>query len=134
MSKGGKKTEDFELGESNMQVPEKRVDPRAATRAVIVKVNGSQHQLFGLTRDISRSGMGLRTFAAFFTNPIDVGDRVRLEFRLPESGQDVECEAEVVWSGASDGGSDGMIRHGLRFTGIEPCIKEEIMARITERP
>lgn len=116
-----------------MKTPEKRAEPRTPTKAIMVRVNGQCHQVYGFARDISSSGMGLRTFTTSEPYPIEVGEKVILEFRLPDSGRDITCEAEAVWNAAPDGETYTIMHQGFRFTAVEPALEDEIRSWVGAR-
>jgi len=99
----------------------------------MVRVNGQYHQVYGFAKDISSSGIGIRTFTTSQPYPIDVGEKVRLEFRLPESGRDISCEAEVVWNRAPGGDTYTIMYQGFRFTAVDPAAHNEISTWVTGR-
>jgi uncharacterized protein (TIGR02266 family) len=46
-----------------------------------------------LTLNLSHGGVGIRT-----TSPLDAGTRLRVRFRLPGAGGDIDVEGRVAWS------------------------------------
>lgn len=62
-----------------------------------------------VTRNISHGGLGLRT-----TNPLDTGTAVRVRFRLPGGGKEIDAEALVAWT-------ERRVGMGLQFTGLQPA-------------
>jgi hypothetical protein len=97
-----------------------------STRAIMVRVDGKVHHVYGFARDISSSGMGMKTFNTLLSYPIDVGERVRLAFRLPDRGREIECDAEVVWNEASSGDRYEIMHQGFRFTGMRSSCADEL--------
>jgi uncharacterized protein (TIGR02266 family) len=56
-----------------------------------------------LTINVSKGGIGIRTM-----NPLPIGSKARVRFRLPGARQEIEAEARVAWS-------DRRIGMGLQF-------------------
>ena len=61
-----------------------------------------------VTTNVSTGGLAVRT-----TSPLEKGTLVKVRFRLPGTGKDVDAEADVVWT-------DSRWGMGLRFTKVEP--------------
>ena len=61
----------------------------------------------GLTLNISTGGLAVRT-----TSPLEVGAIVKLRFRLPKAGHEIEADACVAWA-------DRRVGMGLQFTRID---------------
>jgi len=106
--------------------PEKRVEDRVPTRAYPVKVIGECQRLYGYARDISRSGMQIRTFYLCESGPKKVGDTLKLEFRLPEKGISFDCDARVMWNFVPPDGPASMQLQGVMFEGITQSVKKKI--------
>jgi len=59
-----------------------------------------------LTLNVSRGGVAIRT-----TSPLDPGTAIKLRFRLPARGTDIDCEARIAWV-------DRRLGMGAQFTSI----------------
>jgi CheY-like chemotaxis protein len=59
-----------------------------------------------LTLNVSRGGLAIRT-----TSPLDPGTAIKLRFRLPSRGIDIDCEARIAWV-------DRRLGMGAQFTWI----------------
>lgn len=62
-----------------------------------------------LTLNISHGGLAIRT-----TNPLDMGTILKVRFRLPGAGKDVDTEGRVAWADRRTG-------MGLQFTKVAPA-------------
>lgn len=79
--------------ESQQPVADLRKNLRAPIIIQKVHLQTDQLTLFGYTKNISRSGMFIAT-----TRPVEPGDRLDLEFRLPHPlNANVRCSCEIVW-------------------------------------
>lgn len=67
-----------------------------------------------LTLNLGKGGMSIRTM-----NPLQVGSRPRLRFRLPGARREIEAESRVTWS-------DRRIGMGLQFEHLETLDQEAI--------
>lgn len=102
-----------------------RSEPRLRTGAHAVMIAGECHRTYGYARDLSRSGMQIRTFSLCESWPKPVGEDIRLEFSLPDKGVSFSCRAKVVWSRANDDiGSVSL--QGVRFEEIDPAVQSRI--------
>jgi uncharacterized protein (TIGR02266 family) len=61
-----------------------------------------------VTLNISRGGLAIRT-----TSPLEAGTAVKVRFRVPGTGRDLDADARVAWS-------DRRMGMGLQFTRVEP--------------
>jgi uncharacterized protein (TIGR02266 family) len=61
-----------------------------------------------VTLNISRGGLAVRT-----TSPLEPGTALKVRFRVPGTGRDVDADARVAWS-------DRRMGMGLQFTRLEP--------------
>jgi PilZ domain len=116
---------------SKTEIPggrERRGEPRRNTVSFLVKVSCVCDHVYGFSKDISRTGMKLRTFTTCFPNPTGVGEEVLLEFRLPKDGSEVRCSAQVVWSMMHPGGQFTSAIQGLRFSDLDHSLADEISA------
>jgi uncharacterized protein (TIGR02266 family) len=67
-----------------------------------------------LTLNVSRGGVAIRT-----TSPLNIGTRVKIRFRLPNSGRDIAADAKVAWT-------DRRLGMGLQFTRIDSADQTRI--------
>jgi uncharacterized protein (TIGR02266 family) len=67
-----------------------------------------------LTLNISRGGLAIRT-----TNPLAVGTKVKVRFRLPTSKKDIDAQALIAWT-------DRRIGMGVQFTKLADADQAEI--------
>ncbi len=105
-----------------------RSEPRLLTQAFKVKVVGDCQSMYGYARDISRSGMQIRTFSLLSPVPKEAGEKIHVEFHLPSKGEDIRlsCRARVVWNSVPPGGPKTITLQGIRFEDIEPEAQEKI--------
>lgn len=81
------------------------------TRKKFQVVFASEHEFVtAFTIDLGVGGLFLKT-----DQILDVGEKVYLEFNLPETQDLVEAEAEVRWIRMKGGKDDGM---GVKFTAL----------------
>ncbi len=106
---------------------EKRAFVRTPIQALPVKITGECARLYGYSRDISASGMQVRAFALCPDWPKAVGDRINIEFTMPDKGVDFSCKGEIVWKSVPKGAPSSMVLQGIRFVDLEP----EAHARIS---
>jgi type IV pilus assembly protein PilZ len=62
-----------------------------------------------LTLNVGQGGVAIRT-----TNPLDLGTKVTVRFRLPGAARDVDADGRVAWS-------EHRVGMGLRFTRLSPA-------------
>jgi uncharacterized protein (TIGR02266 family) len=67
-----------------------------------------------LTLNLSHGGVAIRT-----TSPLDAGTRLRVRFKLPGSGGDIDVEGRVAWSHRRVG-------MGIQFETIEAGCQAQI--------
>jgi uncharacterized protein (TIGR02266 family) len=67
-----------------------------------------------LTLNLSHGGVGIRT-----TSPLDAGTRVRVRFKLPGGGSDIEAEGRVAWS-------DRRVGMGVQFETVGAASQTQI--------
>ena len=106
---------------------DKRAETRAPIQALPVKITGECARLYGYSRDISASGMQVRAFALCPDWPKAVGDRISIEFEMPDKGVEFCCKGEIVWNSSPPGGPSSMVLQGIRFVDLSP----EAQARIS---
>lgn len=99
---------------------DKRTESRTPIQALPVKIAGECARLYGYSRDISASGMQVRAFALCPGWPKPVGERISIEFEMPDKGVDFSCKAEVVWNSVPPGGPSSMVLQGIKFVDLEP--------------
>lgn len=99
---------------------DKRTESRARIQALPVKITGECARLYGYSRDISASGMQIRAFALCPEWPKPVGDRICIEFEMPDKGVDFCCKGEIVWKAVPPGGPSSMVLQGVKFVDMEP--------------
>jgi CheY-like chemotaxis protein len=85
----------------------RRLSPRV-TLGVSVSYRVGNLIAAAVTLNISTGGLAIRT-----TSPIDGDAIIKVRFRLPNAGKDIEAETRVAWADERTG-------MGLRFTKIEP--------------
>ena len=106
---------------------DKRAESRIPVQALPVKITGECARLYGYSRDISASGMQVRAFSLCPDWPKPVGDRINIEFEMPDKGVDFSCKGEIVWKTVPDHRPESFVLQGIRFVDLEP----EAYARIT---
>jgi uncharacterized protein (TIGR02266 family) len=98
------------------------IERRRSTRTpVVVRVEyGTVDALFSeFTRDVNEGGLFVAT-----DTPLELEERVHLQFRLPGSTEPIRGTGRVVWTrDASDGEPAGM---GIRFEELEPSARARI--------
>jgi uncharacterized protein (TIGR02266 family) len=67
-----------------------------------------------LTLNLSHGGVGIRT-----TSPLEAGTRVRIRFKLPGAGVDIDAEGRVAWSHTRAG-------MGIQFETVDPASQAQI--------
>jgi uncharacterized protein (TIGR02266 family) len=67
-----------------------------------------------LTLNLSHGGVGVRT-----TSPLEAGTRVKLRFKLPGGGPDIEGEGRVAWS-------DRRVGMGIQFETVPAASQTQI--------
>jgi len=67
-----------------------------------------------VTLNLSRSGVAIRTLS-----PLDSTARARVRFRLPNTEEDVDAEARVIWS-------DARVGMGLEFEHLESADRSAV--------
>lgn len=120
-------TERFEGSEDYVvQNQNVRSEPRLRTGAYAVMITGECKRTYGYARDISKSGMQIRTFSLCDTWPKPVGEKIKIEFSIPNQDLHFSCLAKVVWNTAKDEDSRGMSLQGVVFEDIDPAVKARI--------
>lgn len=89
-----------------------RYNRRSSPRAVLgvsVSYRVANTIAAAVTLNISRGGLAIRT-----TSPLDGGALVKVRFRLPGAGREIDAEARVAWA-------ERRVGMGLQFTRIDPA-------------
>jgi uncharacterized protein (TIGR02266 family) len=95
---------------------DRRVGSRAPFKLDVNYRHGETY-LFSSTRDVSELGIFLVT-----DNPLPVATKLQLEFRMPDDGEKIVVDGEVVWiDPVGRGHEQGM---GIRF--IDPSAQIRI--------
>lgn len=108
---------------------EKRRDPRTLIK-IKIDYESEGAYLYSYSKDLSEGGIFIQT-----SNPLKVGERIKLKFILPELLEKVETWGEVAWvneGGGAEGVSEGM---GVRFVELESekaKLIEEVIHKIEE--
>ncbi len=116
------------VGQFTIPRLDKRLEPRASTTALAVRTVGDCQSIYGYARDISRSGMQIRTFSLCDSPPKEVGEQINILFRLPDKVKDIEfgCRATVMWNGVPPEGPDTVTLQGVKFRDIDPSSQDRI--------
>lgn len=104
----------------------KRSEPRVRTQALPVKISGGCKRLYGYSRDLSSSGMQVRVFSLCPDWPKQVGERIDLDFRVPEMEISLQCKAEIIWNCVPHTGHEKMVLQGMKFIDLPPEIKNQL--------
>jgi len=102
---------------------DKRTEFRAPVQALPVKITGECSRLYGYSKDISASGMQVRAFALCPGWPKPVGDRISIEFEMPDKGIGFSCKGEIVWKTVLQNGPEPFVLQGIKFVDLEPEAK-----------
>ncbi len=116
-----------------MAYAERRSVPRVKTNMMLVRVDGNCLHRYGYAKDVSCSGMKLRTFSTCTPDDIDMNGLLRIEFALPDKDITVACTAEPVWGEKLTGGVISTILQGVRFRDIDPSSQVEIYEWVVGR-
>lgn len=103
-------------GSLNMGV---RSEPRVQTQPFPVRIYGECQGAYGYVRDLSRSGMQIRTFKFCSNEPKHVGERIDIRFSLPGGGPELKCAAQVVWNRIPGEGPGSYNIQGVRIVDME---------------
>ena len=104
----------FKFMEDNKLKPNKRKKLRVPLLITKVKVEQTGKFFFGYAKNISKTGMFIQS-----VNPKEVGERFRLEFKLPKDTRTISCTAEVRWKRGYRPWEDHEPGMGLEFIEIE---------------
>ncbi|MCU0663842.1 MAG: PilZ domain-containing protein [Myxococcota bacterium] len=115
-----------DLDDKAPQTPENSADRRVGNRAPLkLDVNYRQGEtyLFSRTSDVSELGIFLVT-----EHPLPVATFLRLEFRMPDDGEKLLLDGEVVWVDSVGRSHErGM---GIRFITPSVQVKKRLSALI----
>lgn len=109
-----------------LEARDMREEQRLKTAPLAVRVVGECRRTYGYARDISPSGMQIRTFMLCDDWPKPVGERIRIEFSIPDKGFSISCGAKVMWERAPLDWSGSMLLQGVRFEDIDPALRERL--------
>jgi uncharacterized protein (TIGR02266 family) len=73
----------------------------------------------GLSLNVSAGGLAIRT-----TSPLEVGAVIKVRFRLPKGGREIEADARVAWA-------DRRVGMGLQFTRIDNADQAAVAAYVS---
>jgi len=105
---------------------DKRAASRARIQALPVKVTGECARFYGYSRDISTSGMQVRAFSHCPDWPKTVGDKIRIEFEMPDNSIEICCKGEIVWNDVPKHRSESFVLQGIKFVDLTPEAQERI--------
>ena len=71
-----------------------------------------------LTLNLSRGGIAIRT-----TNPLELGSKIKVRFRMPGSKRDIDAEGHVAWS-------DRRVGMGIQFDDIDDEARSAIQKMV----
>jgi len=91
----------------------RRASPRVAL-SVTVSLRVENVIASAVSANVSKGGLQLRTMT-----PQPVGRRLRVRFRLPGGGREIDAEATVAWSDARSG-------MGVQFDRLDPQAQTEL--------
>ena len=96
----------------------RRASPRVALNAPVSYRVGNTIAT-GLSLNVSTGGLAVRT-----TNPLDVGTCVKIRFRLPKGGHDIEADARVAWA-------EPRLGMGFQFTRLDAADRTALDTFVT---
>jgi len=105
---------------------DKRREPRVKTEPFKVNVVGECGKLYGYARDLSPSGMQVRTFRICDQLPKGIGNSMRVNFRVPQDDTEVECKARVLWSRTPSDCVTGVEVQGVEFVDLDEETRKSI--------
>lgn len=105
---------------------DKRSQPRVATEPLAVKIFGECQRTYGYIRDISRTGLQLRTFMFCSSEPKKVGEKISIEFAVPDCDLTIACRAEVVWNRTPEYGPQTLNIQGVSFVEIDDTVQQRL--------
>jgi c-di-GMP-binding flagellar brake protein YcgR len=117
---------EFDVRPNTATVADKRGEPRIKTSPFKVNVLGECGKLYGYARDLSASGMQVRTFRICDDLPKRAGNSMKINFRVPENDTKVECKARVLWSRTPSDCVSGVEVQGVEFVNLDEKVKRAI--------
>jgi hypothetical protein len=112
--------------EELLEVPRRRVVRVPLRLDVWSRFDPTAEPLLGSIVDISIKGMLLET-----AEPIEVGTKLDLSFRLPGDPTDLRVVAQVI---RQEAGEDGRARGGVEFVIVREAVRERIRAFVEGEP
>jgi PilZ domain-containing protein len=112
--------------EELLEVPRRRVVRVPLRLDVWSRFDATAEPLLGLIVDISVKGMLLET-----AEPIDVGTKLDLSFRLPGDPADLRVVAQVI---RQEEGEAGRARAGVEFVIVREAVRDRIRAFVEGDP
>jgi len=112
--------------EELLEVPRRRVVRVPLRLDVWSRSEATEEPLLGSIVDISVKGMLLET-----AEPIEVGTKLDLSFRLPEDPTDLRVVAQVI---RQEAGEEGRTRAGVEFVIVRAVVRERIRAFVEGEP
>jgi len=101
-----------------------RKEPRTRTKPFKVSVVGECGKLYGYVKDISASGLQVRTFKSCEDLPKRAGETITLALKLHGEAE-VQCRARIRWSRSPENVAGGVLMQGLEF--IEPSDEARVV-------
>jgi len=101
-----------------------RKEPRTRTKPFKVSVVGECGKLYGYVKDISASGMQVRTFKSCEGLPKRAGETIMLSLKLPGENE-VQCKARIRWSRSPEDVAGGVLMQGLEF--VDPSDEARVV-------
>ncbi|PYQ13536.1 MAG: hypothetical protein DMF80_14780 [Acidobacteria bacterium] len=112
--------------EELLEVPRRRVVRVPVRLDVWSRFDASEEPLRGSIVDISVKGMLLET-----DDPVEVGTKLDLSFRLPGDPTDLRVVAQVI---RQEPGEEGRARAGVEFVIVREAVRERIRAFVEHEP
>jgi len=112
--------------EELLEVPRRRVVRVPLRLDVWSRFETTEEPLLGSIVDISVKGMLLET-----AEPIEVGTKLDLSFRLPADPTDLRVVAQVI---RQEAGEEGRTRAGVEFVIVRQAVRERIRAFVEREP
>ncbi len=112
--------------EELLEVPRRRVVRVPLRLDVWSRFEATEEPLLGSIVDISVKGMLLET-----AEPIEVGTKLDLSFRLPGDPTDLRVVAQVI---RQEAGEEGRTRAGVEFVIVRAVVRERIRAFVEGEP
>ena len=112
--------------EELLQVPRRRVARVPLRLDVWSRFDAAEEPLLGSIVDISTKGILLET-----KEPIEVGTKLDLSFKLPADATELRLVAQVM---RQEPGEDGRVRSGVEFLIVREAVRERIRAFVEGDP